>query len=330
MAIRLRENLSSEYLAAAHKLYPKKSRRKIIAYVESYDDISFWRSLLADFENEERYFQIMLPSSNSLAKGKKMALMSALNSSGLGGNLIACVDSDYDYLLQGATHLSQKINESRYVFQTYTYAIENYRCFAGSLHEVCVQSTLNDRQLVDFNEFMKQYSQIAYPLFLWSVYFQRKRDVSTFSISEFCSYVGLHEVDIRDINHCLQLLERRVSKKLSELEREFSGSKADVQSLGDELVSLGLTPDTTYLFIQGHHIMDNVVVKLLNPICTVLRRERETEIQSLARTEEQYKNELTCYQNSICSLEVMLRKNIDYRELYLYKKLQKKVEDFFQ
>ncbi len=330
MAIRLTENLSSAYIGAAHKLYPQKSRRKIIAYVESYDDIPFWRALLADFENEEHYFQIMLPSANSLTKGKKMALMSALNTSGLGENLIACVDSDYDYLLQGATYLSKEINESKYVFQTYTYAIENYRCYAGSLHEVCVQTILNDRQLVDFNEFMRLYSRITYPLFIWSVYFQRKKDVSTFPITAFGFCAGLHEVDIRNIDNCLKSVEKRVNKKLAELEANYSKEKAKVELLGTELIPLGLNPDTTYLFIQGHHIMDNVVIKLLNPICTILRREREEEIKSLAKNEEQYANELACYQHTISNIETMLRKNIDYKDLFLYKQLQKDIENFFE
>ena len=30
----------------------KKARRKIVAYVESYDDVFFWRSVLGKFENE--------------------------------------------------------------------------------------------------------------------------------------------------------------------------------------------------------------------------------------------------------------------------------------
>lgn len=62
-----------------------------MAYVESYDDIAFWRTLLAEFENEERYFQVMLPSATSLAKGKKMVLMNTLNTTELGRSLIACV-----------------------------------------------------------------------------------------------------------------------------------------------------------------------------------------------------------------------------------------------
>lgn len=91
MATSLRDNLTSSYFNAAHKLYPKKARRRIIAYVESYDDIAFWRTLLEEFEDDEHYFQVMLPSATSLAKGKKMVLMNTLNTAELGRSLIACV-----------------------------------------------------------------------------------------------------------------------------------------------------------------------------------------------------------------------------------------------
>ena len=47
MGKRLTENLSSLYIGAANSLKPKRARRKIVAYVESDDDISFWRSILA-------------------------------------------------------------------------------------------------------------------------------------------------------------------------------------------------------------------------------------------------------------------------------------------
>ena len=179
MAKRLSENLTSLYLGAAQRLKPKTARRKIVVYVESYDDVAFWRTLLAEFETDEYYFQVMLPSATSLAKGKKMVLMNTLNTTELGKSLIACVDSDYDFLLQGKTSVSHKINSSPYIFQTYAYAIENFHCYAESLHEVCVQATLNDRMLIDFPAFLKRYSQIVYPLFLWNVWFYRQRDTYT-------------------------------------------------------------------------------------------------------------------------------------------------------
>ena len=143
MGKRLSDNLSSLYIGAANRLKPKKARRKIVAYVESYDDVSFWRTLLGEFEDDTRYFEVMLPSKTTLAKGKKSVLMNELGSQ-LGQNMIACVDSDYDYLLQGATHTSRYIINNKYVFHTYAYAIENYQCYSGALHEVCVMATLND------------------------------------------------------------------------------------------------------------------------------------------------------------------------------------------
>ena len=249
MAQTLRDNLTSSYFSAAHKLYPKNTRRRIVAYVESYDDVPFWRTLFEEFENDEYYFQVMLPSATSLAKGKKMVLMNTLNTAELGKSLIACVDSDYDFLLQGATATSRKINRNRYIFQTYTYAIENHHCFAESLHEVCVQATLNDRPLIDFAAFMRRYSQITYPLFLWNVWFYRQ---------------------------------------------------------------------------------DNVVMKLLIPVCTLLRREREQEIKKLAEHDEQFRNELTCYQNSQINVEIMLKKNSAYKALYLHQWLRDDVREFLE
>ena len=62
MGKRLSDNLSSAYIDAANRLNGKRARRKIIAYVEAYDDIFFWRTVLSSFENEERYFEVMLPS----------------------------------------------------------------------------------------------------------------------------------------------------------------------------------------------------------------------------------------------------------------------------
>jgi len=68
MGKRLSDNLCSLYLGAANKLKPKKAKKKIIAYVESYDDIAFWRSVFADFEDEHCYFEVMLPSKKTFRK----------------------------------------------------------------------------------------------------------------------------------------------------------------------------------------------------------------------------------------------------------------------
>lgn len=328
MATSLRDNLTSAYLDAAHHMGPKKARRRIVAYVESYDDVAFWRTLLSEFENDEHYFQVMLPSATSLAKGKKMVLMNTLNTAELGHSLIACVDSDYDFLLQGATGMSRKINSNPYIFQTYGYAIESYLCYADSLHEVCVQATLNDRHIVDFPAFLTRYSQIVYPLFLWNIWFYRRHDAHTFPMYDFNACTRLQEVNIRHPYRCLEAVQRMVDNKLQELRRRFPDSVKKVQELGEKLRPLGLEPDTTYLYIQGHHLMDGVVMKLLTPICTLLRREREQEIKRLAEHGEQFRNELTGYENSQANVSLMLRKNSGYKQLFLYQWVRDDIRKF--
>ena len=294
MATSLRDNLTSSYFNAAHKLYSKKARRRIIAYVESYDDVAFWRTLLEEFEDDEHYFQVMLPSATSLAKGKKMVL----------------------------------INRNKYIFQTYTYAIENYHCFAESLHEVCVQATLNDRFILDFDAYLKRYSEIVYPLFLWNIWFYRQRDTYTFPMYDFHTYTALKEISLRHPEHSLEALQHRVSQKLSELKKRFPRIVNQVNNLRDELKELGLMPETTYLYMQGHHVMDNVVMKLLIPVCTALRREREQEIKRLAEHNEQFRNELTCYQNSQVNVEIMLKKNVAYKRLFHYEWLRQDIQEY--
>lgn len=329
MSRRLVDNLSSNYFGASHSLYPKRQRQRIVAYVESYDDVAFWRNILSEFEDKDHYFEVMLPSQTTLAKGKKMVLTNSLQANQLGPNLIACVDSDYDFLLQGATKISDDINSNSYIFQTYAYAIENYQCYAEGLHDVCVQSTLNDRQIIDFVAFMEQYSEMVYPLFLWCIWFYRNNDTYTFPMHEFNDAARLFgDININNPQQSLYETERHVRSSLNRLRNKFGATQTKVDALGESLKKLGLNPKTTYLYIQGHHIKDNVIMKLLNPICSVLRRERENEIKKLAEHEEQYHNEITSYDNSQASLELILRKSTSYQTLYLYQWLREDLTDF--
>ena len=73
MGKRLRDNITSGYFEAANKLNSKRARSKIIAYVESYDDVFFWRTVLSRFEDDTRYFEVMLPRvrANSSAARKR-------------------------------------------------------------------------------------------------------------------------------------------------------------------------------------------------------------------------------------------------------------------
>ncbi len=322
MAKRLSENLTSLYLGAAQKLKSKAARKKIVAYVESYDDIFFWRTVLDEFEDEHCYFEIMLPSRSTLGKGKKLVLMNRLGPQ-LGNYMIACVDADYDYLMQDATQTSRLVNRNPYVFHTYVYAIENYQCYAESLHRVCVMATLNDRQVVDFEGFMREYSCIIWPLFVWSVWVYRNDRYRDFTLSEFGTTVSFNELNVYHPELTLDYVRRKVNRKMSWLQRHFPEARKGYGPLKAELLQLGVTPETTYLYIQGHTLFDNVVSPLLTPVCILLRKEREREIKKLAEHEIQRQNELSCYQHSQNSVEEMLKKNVGFKNAPPYQQLRR-------
>ena len=317
MAKRLVDNITTDYIGAGQKLKSKSGRKKIVAYVESYDDILFWRMLLSEVETDEYYFEVMLPSRTSLRKGKKSALMNTLGR-GLGVNMIACVDADYDYLMQGSTDISRMICMNPYVFHTYAYAIENFQCYAPSLHNVCVMATLNDHALFDFEQFFTAYSRIIFPLFVWSVWCYRKGLHNSFSMADMCQTIQLDDFRMERAESVLSQVTRKVNVKISQLQHRFPQAKGSYQKLREELIGIGVTPETTYLYVRGHDIFERVASPVMEEVCARLRREREREIRRLAAHNTQCTNELAGYQHSAAQPVEMMRKHTNYRNAPLY------------
>jgi len=328
---RLTDNINSQYFGAANALRPKQAKQRIVAYVESYDDIYFWRTVLGAFENEHRYFEVMLPSKLNLTRGKKSVLMNFLTNGEqqLGNDMIACVDADYDYLLQGCTHTSAMILNSPFVFHTYVYAIENYQCYASSLHDVCVAVTLNDHRIFDFQDYFAQYSEACFPLFVWSVWAYRSGHYNKFSLSDFNRVVDPGGFTVQHPEHSLQNVRKKTYQRVRDLQRQFPNNKEAYLKLKEELIELGITPQTTYLYMQGHHLFDTVVVPILSKVCNLLRQERQNEIYNAVAHYTQKRNEMSCYENSREDIKSMLKKNTAYQRSPQFQRIIKDIEAFF-
>lgn len=309
---RLTHNLTSAYIEAANRLNSKRSRKRIVAYVESYDDVFFWRAVLTRFEDDTRYFEVMLPSrSDRLERGKKAAIMRMIAGQG-GRDMIACVDADYDYLIQGATQTSDIVIHNPYVFHTYAYAIENMQCYAPSLHAVCVAVTLNDHAVFDFCSFMACFSRIIYPLFVWNIWYYRSSHYAEFTMSDFLQSISTGKLSPANADDILARLSHRVEHKVAALRRQHPEAKAELRDLSAQLATLGVSPDDTYLYIQGHHLYDQVVMPLMKSVCARLVREREREITQQSMHSTQRRNELSCYTNSVGDINASVRKNVGF------------------
>ena len=328
MTKRLRDNINNRYFEAANALTSKKARHRIVAYVESYDDIYFWRTVLSEFENEKRYFEVMLPSKINLTRGKKSVLMNFLEGAPLGKDMIACVDADYDYLIQGRTAQSRRVLDSPYVFHTYVYAIENYQCYAPSLHNVCVSVTLNDHRIFDFREYFRQFSEALFPLFVWSIMLYRNGNYTKFSISDFNRIADPGGLSVQNPEPSIANVKRKVRTKINDLQRQFPEAKDEYLATKEDIKALGVTAQTTYLYIQGHHLFDTVASPLLSKVCNLLRQERQNEIYHASAHKTQKRNEMTCYENSLQDIKVMLKKNTGYMTSEPFRRLQDDVRKY--
>ena len=299
-------------------------RRLVRVYVEGYEDVAFWRGIFDHFHNRYVRFEISVPNREDLPKGKKV-LMSMIPSSS--EELLLCVDSDFDYLFGDTTPQSAEIHAAQYMFHTYTYATENYLCYAPSLHNVCVKATKNDCHIFDFVRFMSDYSCVIYPVFLWYAYSAHQGSESVFTLVDFKNTVRLGYLEIEDNGaETLAWLERNVARRLRTLEERYPAMNGSLEAFGRVLAEKGVTPETTYLYMHGHTLMDNVVMVLLNTVCDRLRTMSIEKINSSRKQGLPLKNEMSNYINSLRSIRDVLLDNENYTSCPLYEKLRRDIE----
>ena len=173
-------------------------------------------------------------------------------------------------------------------------------------------ATLNDQEVMDYEAFFAEFSEIIFPLLVWNVWAYRYGLYTQFSLSDFARVVELRFVNIYHPEEMLQALKRRVNQQINRLQRMFPEGRQTYAPLREQLLQLGVTPQTAYLYMRGHDLLDGVVMPLMTSICDMLRRQREREISKLACHAVQKRNELAAYQHAIAPFEAMVRKHTAY------------------
>lgn len=301
-------------------------RRLVRVYVEGYEDVAFWRGIFDHFRNPYLRFEISVPNREDLPKGKKVLLATVPRSS---EELLLCVDSDFDFLFGDRTEQSRTVNDSPYLFHTYAYATENYLCYAPSLHNVCVKATKNDTRIFDFERFMCDYSRAIYPVFLWYVLSAHPETENVFTLADFKATVRIGYLDLADNGaQTLEWLRRNVARRERGLRAKNPAMAEALPLFEERLKSRGLTPETTYLFMHGHTLMDNVVLVLLNCVCEKLRQMSIAKITGSRKKGVALKNEMANYNNSLRSIRDVLLDNENYTGCPLYKRLERDIERY--
>ena len=308
-------------------LPPEDERKLVHVFVEGYEDVAFWRGIFDHFHNPYLRFEISVPNRDDLPKGKKV-LMSMIGRTSA-EEVLLCVDSDFDYLFDGSTEQSREILAADNMFHTYTYATENYLCYAPSLRNVCVKATKNDTRIFDFERFFADYSSIIYPMFLWYVYSAQQATENIFTLSEFRATVRLNYVDIRrNGENTLAWLERNVERRRQSLERDNPEAAQHIEAYATTLQKRGVERYNCYLFMHGHTLMDNVVMPLLSAVCDKLRQLSVAKIHNSKVEGIAKKNELQNYTNTLRSIRDVLLDNENYTSCPLYKRLRNDIQEY--
>ncbi len=301
-------------------------KRLVRVYVEGYEDVAFWRSIFDHFRNPYLRFEISVPDRGDLPKGKKILLGMAEQAS---EELLLCVDSDFDHLFEGRTEQARIVNETPFLFHTYAYATENYLCYAPSLHNVCVKATKNDTRIFDFDYFLAGYSRVIYPLFVWYAYSAQMASEHVFPLVDFKAAVRLGYLDLTaNGDNTLLWLGRNVARREKMLRQKNPEMIRPMEAFEELLRKRGVTPETTYLYMHGHTLMDNVVMVCLNTVCDKLRQLSLARINASEKRGVALKNEIANYKNAQRSIRDVLLDNENYTECPLYLRLKGDIEHY--
>ncbi|MFR9504132.1 MAG: DUF4435 domain-containing protein [Rikenellaceae bacterium] len=300
-------------------LPPNPNQKLVRVYVEGYEDVAFWRGIFDHFANPYLRFEISVPPREDLPKGKKILLNMIPESS---QELILCVDSDFDYIFHDSTSQARDVNGAQFLFHTYTYATENYLCYAPSLHNVCVKATKNDTRIFDFELFMEEYSKAIYPAFLWYCYSAQLSSESIFILADFKNTVRINFLDITNNGaNTVAWVKRNVHRKILELSTKHPQMAINIKEFEKIIIHRGVTPETTYLYMHGHTLMDSVVMVALNAVCEKLRQLSTARIINSSKRGTAFKNEINNYTNSLRSIKDVLLDNENYTKCPLFRAL---------
>lgn len=316
MGSSLLDNINSEEFADENLLTGRPNQ--VHVWVEDEDDCRFWNDILKYAEPSKNYdvspFQKGSDGIISTTKGKAHILKDTTR---YGKAFIACVDSDYDYLLNQASSYYDSL-QCPYVIQTQVYSIENFTCVADTLQDVCSFSS-TCQSSYDFVTFCNQLSSILYPLLIWSLYFQSIQNVDEFKIdSDWRSVLPADEgTDTKTKQELLDKVNRLVGQKIATFQQKYPDLQIQVDDMANRLDSqFELKPNNAIEYIQGHALFSYILNVLVKPEHHRLYKEHIDQIKSDPNnTSKEYENLINHYNNMCRSCEDALKDNFRYKQI---------------
>lgn len=256
--------------ALRHKGTVQLKRFDMIALVEAEMDKDFWEDVFKHYLPSKKI--LFLPTTKSPSGNYATGCARILKFAPyFDASFVGCIDSDFRYL-----HQQKDIDIEHFIFQTYTYAIENHYCYHAGLKQLCerhVQSAIN----FDFEMFLTRFSEVVYDFFvlcLYSTHYQLDwlyPNQVWVIISE--AYYNT-KLDFTD-NGMLLLDEiaQQFDAKLAEVHAAHVVDHKDVERYKKQLTALGLHAKNTYLYIRGHNV-HRFILRMMRHVSGISLKQR--------------------------------------------------------
>lgn len=233
--------------------------RSIIAaiHVEDKDDENFWNIQLQHAMPGKYHFISHSKNDNgNAASGCTQCLRYRPY---INRDFFICIDSDLRLLRQ-----EEGLDAESHIAQTHTYSWENHFCESHCLQRRFIER-INDSNF-DFISFLDAFSKIVYKPLLLLVHHKTPELNKIWNVSKFNACIPLQptRADLADNGQVyLEKTAQLFEKAIRSLE------------LPEGFTIKGLTPENSYLHIQGHQLY-----KLLLHIGTILTKGREVAFRS--------------------------------------------------
>lgn len=238
---------------------------RVTVEVEGPSDKRFWKNILSELcPQKEFHFDPYSHEESKEGKGKARIIK---GSKELNDWHIACIDSDYDWLLSAYTTDGKAMNGNRHLLQTYAYSIENLMCESHTLSPLC-QQACQECTRFNFEGYLTRLSESVYPLLLWSLCLVSLGETD-FTPSQWRPILINTE---KKADSSLQKIKSLAKEKADSLHQSHADHEAWLKQLEEELKTRkGLTPANAYFFVRGHELFDHLLHSILEPELFALR-----------------------------------------------------------
>jgi hypothetical protein len=265
MTIQKQKDEHYKQLALDYKNRAKLKKCKAAIHLESDFDVIFWDKIFKYFSPQHTFDYVTYSKTAEGKKATGCTVCLKYHQLGcLSKDFFICIDSDYRYLLQ-----EKNIDINHFIFQTYTYSLENHYCYPQNINNVFKKLGLANN-LFDFETFLETYSRTLYELFIYHLVSLAKDD-NKFPAVAFNAFLNSH-IPNRTENEIILELQNRINDKLIDLKKIYPD--VNIENEKKKYQEAGLNNNNAYLYFRGHHVLEQVVLKIIKTV----RKQLETTL----------------------------------------------------